>query len=84
MALKLSVVTPERPVLEAEVERVEAPGTEGEFGVLPGHERFLAPLAEGELRYVDGQGSHSLKITGGFAEVTAERVTVLADALDEA
>ena len=83
MALRLSIVTPERPILETEAERVEAPGSEGEFGVLPGHEPFLAPLGAGELRYTDSSGSHSVRITGGFAEVTGERVTVLADAVEQ-
>ena len=83
MALRLSIVTPERPVLETDVESVEAPGSEGEFGVLPGHEPFLAPLGAGELRYTEASGSHDLSITGGFAEVTGERVTVLADAVEQ-
>ena len=63
---------------------MEAPGSEGEFGVLPGHEPFLAPLGAGELRYTDCSGSLSVRITGGFAEGTGERMTVLADAVEQA
>jgi F-type H+-transporting ATPase subunit epsilon len=83
MPLRLSVVTPERPVIDGEVDSVQAPGAEGEFGVLPGHEPFLAPLAGGDLRYTDGSGSHRIGIAGGFAEVTGERVTILADSVVE-
>jgi F-type H+-transporting ATPase subunit epsilon len=77
---QLSVVTPARPVVDCAVDSLVAPGAEGEFGVLPGHEPFLAPLAAGTLRFESGGRTQSLKITGGFAEVTATRVTILADA----
>ena len=77
--MRLVVVTPEAPLVDTEVDSVEAPGSEGEFGVLPGHEPLLAPLAAGELRYKVGGSTQTLEIKGGFAEVTSDAVTVLAD-----
>jgi F-type H+-transporting ATPase subunit epsilon len=79
VALRLVVVTPAGAVVDADVQSVVCPGAEGEFGVLPEHEAFLAPLKEGVLEYRDAAGrEHRLRLDGGFAEVTGERVTVLA------
>jgi F-type H+-transporting ATPase subunit epsilon len=78
--LALSIVTPQRPVVETEVDSVVLPGSEGEFGVLPGHEALLAPLAQGAVTYQEGGRGVRVDITGGFAEVTQSRVTILADA----
>ena len=80
MPLALSIVTPERPLVETEVDSVVLPGSEGQFGVLPGHEALLAPLAEGAITYQESGRTVRVEITGGFAEVTQSRVTVLADA----
>lgn len=80
MPLALSIVTPERPLVETEVDSVVLPGSEGQFGVLPGHEALLAPLAEGAVTYQQGGRALRVEITGGFAEVTQSRVTILADA----
>ena len=82
MPFQLFVVTPARPVVDCAADSLVAPGAEGEFGVLPGHEPFLAPLQAGELRYETGGRRQSLHITGGFAEVTGTRVTILADAAE--
>jgi len=79
MPLALSVVTPARPIIEVMVDSVVLPGAEGEFGVLPEHEAFLAPLKEGTLVYQTSGRGHRIEVTGGFAEVTQTRVTVLAD-----
>jgi F-type H+-transporting ATPase subunit epsilon len=79
MALRLVVVTPVGAVVDADVQSVVGPGAEGEFGVLPEHEAFLAPLRAGVLDYRDASGqAHRWTLDGGFAEVTGERVTVLA------
>jgi len=79
MPLELSIVTPEQAVVAgAVVDEIVAPGREGEFGVLPAHEPFLAPLRPGIVRYRDDGGLHRVAVSGGFAEVTAERVTILA------
>ncbi len=78
MPLRLSIVTPTRPLVDAEVETVTAPGAEGEFGVLPAHAPHLMPLDPGVVRYVAAGNELRLAISGGFAEVTGERVTLLA------
>lgn len=78
MGLRLSIVTPARPLLDADVEQVVAPGSEGEFGVLPGHATFLVSLKPGVVRWTESGRSRRAAISGGFAEVTQERVTVLA------
>ncbi len=80
--IKLEVVTPERVVVSTEADIVVAPGVLGEFGVLVGHIPFLSTLDPGELRYtVDGQVSY-MAVTGGFAEVQPQQVTVLADSAE--
>jgi F-type H+-transporting ATPase subunit epsilon len=77
--LYLEIVTPERVVAGQEVDMVEAPGTSGEFGVLPGHVAFLTTLEPGEVRFtVDGL-TRFLATSGGFAEVVDNRVTLLVD-----
>jgi F-type H+-transporting ATPase subunit epsilon len=78
MPLRLSIVTPSRPLLDAEVEQVVAPGSEGEFGVLPGHAAFLVSLRPGVVRWTEAGRTRRAAISGGFAEVTQEHVTVLA------
>jgi F-type H+-transporting ATPase subunit epsilon len=75
---RLKVVTPERALIDTEVDSVIVPGSEGEFGVLPGHELFLAPLLPGVVEYAQGGERRRLAVSGGFAEVTQERVTLLA------
>jgi F-type H+-transporting ATPase subunit epsilon len=75
--MQLSIVTPERRVLETEVDEVVAPGAEGEFGVLPEHEAFLAPLKPGVVRYQGGEGSGRVAVSTGFAEVSGDRVSLL-------
>ena len=72
MGLLLSIVTPQRAVLETEVDSVVAPGAEGEFGVLPEHEAFLAPLRPGVVRYRGGDGSGRVAVASGFAETISE------------
>jgi len=82
VSLDLTIVTPERQVFDEEAESVVLPGAEGDFGVLPHHERLLAPLRTGEAQIrVRGQVLWAA-IAGGFAEVTGERVVVLADACE--
>ncbi len=76
--LTLEIVTPERSLLNAEVDEVQLPGSEGYFGVLPGHTPMLAELHVGEMWYRVGQEKHFLAIAFGFVEVLPERVTVLA------
>ena len=80
MPLKVDIVTAERLVFSDEgVDEVVVPGIFGEFGVLPGHTTFLSGLGSGRLSYLQGGQSKSLELSGGFCEVRADRVTVLAD-----
>ena len=76
--ITLEIVTPDRSLLRAEVDEVEVPGSEGYFGVLPGHTPLLATLQVGEMWYRIGQEKHFLAIAGGFVEVLPDRVTLLA------
>lgn len=80
----LEIVTPDRLVLSEEVEEVTAPGSEGEFGVLPGHTPFLTTLKVGELAYRKGKEFHHMAISWGYAEVTPGKVTILAEAAEAA
>jgi F-type H+-transporting ATPase subunit epsilon len=76
--LTLEIVTPERSLVNTQVDEVQLPGSEGYFGVLPGHTPMLATLQVGELWYRVGSEKHYLAIAFGFVEVLPERVTVLA------
>ena len=77
-SIDLQIVTPDKMLVHERVDEVEIPGSEGYFGVLPGHTPLLASLAVGELWYRKGQEKTFLSIAFGFAEVLPERVTILA------
>lgn len=78
----LSVLTPEKSVFEGAVEYVEAPGTEGCFGVLANHAALVTGLASGALKVRAADGTQqSWQVSGGFFEVSANRATVLADSV---
>jgi len=81
--LFLEIVTPEKIVVSQEVDSVVAPGTDGEFGVLPGHLHFLTGIVPGELRYNTGAGKESMAVTTGFAEVSNDKVSILVDAAEK-
>lgn len=76
---KLSVVAPDRSVVESQVSSVVLPGQEGYFGVMAGHVPLIAALKAGLLEYQEGPSRHYVYVGGGFAEVRADKVTVLAD-----
>jgi len=82
--IRLELVTPERLVLSEDVDEVVLPGYEGEFGVLPGHTQFLAILNIGALWYRKEGTVKKIALGGGFAEVTHDRVVVLADTAERA
>jgi len=82
--LYLEIVTPEKVLESREVDTVIAPGTEGEFGILPGHIHFLSGIVPGELRYNDGGKWESICVTTGFAEVSSDRVSILVDSAERA
>ena len=82
--LTLEIVTPDRALDNEQVDEVELPGSEGYFGVLPGHTELLASLQVGELWYRVGQEKHYLAVAFGFVEVLPDHVTVLARIAEKA
>jgi F-type H+-transporting ATPase subunit epsilon len=82
--LQLQIVSADRLLVNETVDEVEIPGSEGYFGVLPGHTPLLATLQVGELWYRQGQEKHYLAIAFGFAEVQPDRVTILAQIAERA
>jgi F-type H+-transporting ATPase subunit epsilon len=75
--LTLEIVTPEKMAFTGTVEEVTIPGTEGEFGVLRGHEAFLTSVDIGELNFTkDGKKTY-YAVNTGYAEVTSNKVTIL-------
>ena len=77
-SLQLNVVTPDRLLVDEKVDEVIVPGSEGYFGVLPGHTPLLAAMQVGQLTYRQGRDEYVLMIAFGFVEVLPDRVTVLA------
>ena len=80
--IRLRVVTPTRLLLDEEVDEVTAPGALGEFGVLPNHISFLSLLEPGEISYKQGTAKRYLAVSGGYAEVLDNVMTVLAPAAE--
>ena len=82
MPLQVELVSVEREVWSGEADMVVARTTEGEIGILPGHEPLLGQLAEGfEVRIIRGGADEiAVGVTGGFLSVTKEGVTILAEA----
>src|SRR3954467_11964551 len=83
-SIELQIVTPDKLLVREQVDEVEIPGTEGYFGVLPGHTPMLASLAIGEMWYRKGQEKTFLSLAFGFCEVLPERVTILAHLAERA
>ena len=80
--LRLKLLTPYQAVFDGQVEAVIVPGEVGELGVLAGHTKFVTTLVPGIVRFVaEGRTRHAA-VSGGFCEVSAEGVTVLADSLE--
>ncbi|MCP3176169.1 MAG: F0F1 ATP synthase subunit epsilon [Desulfuromonadales bacterium] len=82
--LKLEMVTPYKRVLSVEVDEVTAPGTIGEFGILPGHTPMLTTLKIGELTYRAGSETFHLAVNWGYVEVEEDKVTVLVETAEPA
>ena len=83
-SIELQIVTPDKMLVREQVDEVEIPGSEGYFGVLPGHTPMLASLAVGEMWYRKGQEKIYLSLAGGFCEVLPDRVTILATLAERA
>jgi F-type H+-transporting ATPase subunit epsilon len=79
MALILEIVTPEARVYSDTIDTVVIPTVEGEIGILPGHLPLLTQVADGELRVTKNGQTVSLVIGDGFAEVTGDKVSILAE-----
>jgi F-type H+-transporting ATPase subunit epsilon len=78
--VQFELVTPERLLLSEAVEMVVVPGTEGNFGVLPGHAPLISSIRPGTIDVYEGQAvTRRIFVVSGIAEVTPERCTVLAD-----
>jgi F-type H+-transporting ATPase subunit epsilon len=79
-AVQFELVSPEKLLLSEEVEMVVVPGAEGDFGVLPGHTHVISSVRPGIIHIFEGGAVKSrIFVAGGFAEVTGERCTVLAE-----
>lgn len=76
---QLEVATPERLLVDAQVTDAELPGKNGYMGILPGHAPLISILGTGTLTYSENGVKKKLTIEGGFVEVGAEHVRVLAD-----
>ena len=83
-SLRLEFVTPERAIAHEDVDEVELPGENGFFGVLPGHAPLLAALKTGPVWFRKGNDKTYAFISSGFAEVTADQVSVLAQSAERA
>jgi F-type H+-transporting ATPase subunit epsilon len=83
-AMNLIIVTPEREVVREEVEELEIPGSEGYFGVLPGHAPLFSEVKVGEVAYRKGTGWTFLAVAWGFVEVQPDQVRILAETAERA
>jgi F-type H+-transporting ATPase subunit epsilon len=77
--LHFSLVSPERELFSGEVDQVDAPGSEGDFGVLAGHAPFMTTLREGFVTVHEGEHLQRFEVQGGFADVTPQGLTILAE-----
>ena len=80
--IKLEVVTPKGAILSDEVDIVTAPGFAGEFGVLANHAPFLSTIKIGTLRYKKDGSEEEIMISGGFCEVSANKITFLVESAE--
>ena len=81
--LNLEVITPEKLSLNEQVDEVVVPGINGELGILPEHTPLISQLKTGILTYRQGQQNNRMHVSGGFVEVAADRVSVLADVAEK-
>ena len=81
--LNFSLVSPEREVFSGLVDQVDAPGVEGDFGVLPDHAPFMTALREGVVTVYNGGAKTQYDVPGGFADVNGESLTKLAEQASE-
>ena len=82
--IQLTIVTPDRALVNEQVDEIQIPGAEGYLGVLPGHAPLFTELKVGELSYRKGNAWTSLAVAWGFAEVLPDQVRVLAETAERA
>lgn len=82
--LRLEIVTPEKRVFDADVDSVTVPTASGEAGILPNHAPLISALKAGVLLYTSKGTTEKLAVSGGFVEVNANKVAVLADSAETA
>ena len=82
--LRLEIVTPERRVLDAEVDSVTVPTASGEAGILPNHAPLISALKPGILTYTQKASSDKFAVSSGFVEVNADKVSVMVDTAEAA
>ena len=81
--LHFSLVSPERELYSGDVDQVVVPGLDGQFGVLSQHSAVMTVIQPGAIRILDGASERRIYVGGGFADVTAQGLTILAeDAVD--
>ena len=81
-SLRLEIVTPYGLIFNGDVDEITATGSEGEFGVLPGHAPFITTLKTGMLACKAGNETMVFFVSGGYAEVANDKVTILADSAE--
>ncbi len=81
---QLQIVSADRSIVNETVDQIQVPGSEGYFGVLQGHTPLLALLGTGELWFRRGSETSYVSLSGGFAEVQPDRVTILAQLAERA
>lgn len=79
MPLGVEIVTPNRIILQAQVDELNLPSERGYIGILPGHTPLLTTLGEGELMYRQGTAQHYMSLFWGYMEVNDDKVTILAE-----
>jgi F-type H+-transporting ATPase subunit epsilon len=81
--LRFWLVSPQRELFAGAVDQVDAPGSEGDFGVLAGHAPFMTTLKEGRVKVYNDDDTLVFDVRGGFADVTPEGLTILAEHAEE-
>ena len=84
MPFRFSLVAPERELYSGDVDQVDAPGADGDLGVLAGHEPLMTTLKAGQVVVTAGSQKRIFTVDGGFADITPESFTLLADGAREA
>jgi len=77
--LQFSLVSPERELFAGSVDQVDVPGTEGDLGILPNHSPLMAAIRTGVITVMDGGATSQYFVAGGFADVTPDGLTILAE-----